>query len=625
MTPDLKNCVDTYESDVQMNTFSFQNINSGMCLDLNADSLASPAVVVQCHSTENFKLPLENASITEFSVSALPSPTLANFENQGVIPSNKTLIQSNTYASKHSPVCWEVSVTGKIIGATCSQSNPSQWWSRSFSQLVYTDPAGATHCAGVGNRHAGTQLQAGWCGSDASQSFLFGTDGTIRLASTYLCVGVNNTGLSSGLDISIEQEICQSGLTIYQSFSPSQPSVIFPELISSQCEKQNIRKEWRDLTTQERTAYIAAVDGVRKLPSTAGRSSYYDDLVAVHAGVIDYIHTAPVFWPWHRNYVRLFEDALQQVDPSVSLPYWDWGFDGDAPLSNTDIFGPNNLQFGTRGDPNSLYPACLKDGFAKNWISDLNQCTSRNYTLDVMVNDDSGIMPMILSSNDFSVFAKAMEAAHNIVHFYIGGITGDLYYIDMSTNDPLFFLHHANVDRYWNLWQYHHNNLSLRYDGIADLPPGSNNQYNVQDTDLMPGINLPVSFALQLDSGNGFCARYIPYSKSSFSISVSDEPPIRRDSELEVTQYNLKIRRNAELSVPDGWEMYSPYYLRAFDEQSMVAMERMFVRLREGEKILSEISAKFFDEVNKHVDKYANHTLDEAKLFVLRKMKALLM
>jgi hypothetical protein len=40
-----------------------------------------------------------------------------------------------------------------------------------------------------------------------------------------------------------------------------------------------------------------------------------------------------------------------------------------------------------------------------------------------------------------------MEVAHNVVHYYVGGVGGDLYYIDLSPNDPLFFLHHVNIGK----------------------------------------------------------------------------------------------------------------------------------------------------------------------------------
>ncbi|KAJ3206908.1 hypothetical protein HDU82_004224 [Entophlyctis luteolus] len=548
------------------------------------------------HMTELFTLPTTLATIAPTAYSAFETPqTTINVSGynggQNTIPENKTLIQSDSFSLTGKPICWEVGETGGIIGAPCNPSNPLQWWSRSFAQLVYTDQAGATHCAGVSNSLIGTQVQVRWCGSDATQSFLFGPDGTLRFANSYLCAGLNSTAASN-------------------------PNIIV---------EQDIRKEWRDLGTLERSAYIAAVQGLRSMPSTAGRHSFYDDIVAVHASVIDYIHQNPVFWPWHRNFMRLYEEALQQVDPSVTLPYWDWGFDGDAPLSNTDIFGPNNLQFGTRGSSTSPYPACLKDGFAKTWKSDFNQCTSRNYTLDVLIYDNDALLPIILSSNDFAVFAKAMEAAHNVVHYYIGGITGDLYYIDLSTNDPLFFLHHANVDRYWHLWQYHNPNVAAKYDGTADFPPGSTNQVNVQLADIMPGVNMPVSFAMRADSGNGFCVKYIPYSKSPLSISISDQSPIsRRETHKRSNREKRSLVREVERISVD-WPVFSELKKGFdFDDEAMARMHKsMLIRLREGEGHLLNSSRLFHKAIADHLagPGNENHTLIQAKLAIVQTLK----
>jgi len=39
--------------------------------------------------------------------------------------------------------------------------------------------------------------------------------------------------------------------------------------------------------------------------------------------------------------------------------------------------------------------------------------------------------------------------AHNVVHMFVGGSMGPL----TSPNDPVFFLHHCNVDRIWYQWQ----------------------------------------------------------------------------------------------------------------------------------------------------------------------------
>ena len=46
----------------------------------------------------------------------------------------------------------------------------------------------------------------------------------------------------------------------------------------------------------------------------------------------------------------------------------------------------------------------------------------------------------------------SIEAVHDIIHIY-GGLKGDMTYVPLSAFDPLFFLHHAMVDRLFAMWQ----------------------------------------------------------------------------------------------------------------------------------------------------------------------------
>lgn len=38
-------------------------------------------------------------------------------------------------------------------------------------------------------------------------------------------------------------------------------------------------------------------------------------------------HGTPLFLPWHRAYLYLFEKALQDTVPGTMLPWWDWTID----------------------------------------------------------------------------------------------------------------------------------------------------------------------------------------------------------------------------------------------------------------------------------------------------------
>ncbi|KAI9327441.1 hypothetical protein BDR26DRAFT_875468 [Obelidium mucronatum] len=610
---------------------TIQNVKSGMCLDMGAKLLTEAPFLSQwlCnnHVTELFNLPSGglssgSQSVTTTASTASPTPPPADIQASS-LPNGKTLIQVSTYSTPSGYLCWQVDGDGGVIAALCDESNSAQWWSRSFAQLVFVNGKGKVLCAGFSNRDTGTKLTVSPCGSDSSQSMLFETDGTIRVASSYKCLGLN---MKNANLFFIDQQICNTEEGSHQYFVATQKEVFFPPQTESKCSKFTYRKEWRDLTKKEKKAYVNAVQKVRKMPSTAGRRSYFDDLVSIHASVIDYIHGNPSFWPWHRYYLRIFEEALMKADASVVLPYWDWGYDGDAPLANTAIFGSTDIQFGTRGDPESRYPTCLKDGFAKQWISGYGQCSSRNYTLDVLIYADDSMYPNVMTTEDFSTFAKNVEAAHNVVHFYIGGTQGDLYFIDLSTNDPLFFVHHANVDRYWHLWQFHNAPNASDYNGSIDLPPGSKNQVTVQLTDMMPGWNLPTSYAMHADKGNGFCTKYVPYSQSGDSIKISDEPPLTKsNSERRRTVKRQVVGLKSSVpEIPSDWPMFSSYKegYRPDDRAANMAMtDSMISRIREGESGLARLATDFRQRVASLMKTMPDSSMEEVHISAMQQLK----
>ena len=47
---------------------------------------------------------------------------------------------------------------------------------------------------------------------------------------------------------------------------------------------------------------------------------------------------------------------------------------------------------------------------------------------------------------------KSNHELHNQVHIYVGGDGGTMFQVDTSPNDPIFFLHHSNIDRIFEAW-----------------------------------------------------------------------------------------------------------------------------------------------------------------------------
>lgn len=124
-----------------------------------------------------------------------------------------------------------------------------------------------------------------------------------------------------------------------------------PELVSP----LRIRKNAKRLRPDEKARLIAAIKVLKQRPSPwDGGLSTYDQFVRWHGeafqGDVMPGHLAPAFFPWHRMFNLLFEQQLQTVDPSVTIPYWDWAVDRtpDSYLWQDDFLGGN-------GDPSDGY------------------------------------------------------------------------------------------------------------------------------------------------------------------------------------------------------------------------------------------------------------------------------
>ena len=97
----------------------------------------------------------------------------------------------------------------------------------------------------------------------------------------------------------------------------------------------------RDLSNTEWSAFAKAVKQLQSGPSPTP----YDAIVKIHVDNQAAVHGYPLFFPWHRYYVLVFEQHLQAIDPSIMVPYWDWGYDSQAPeaspILSARYFGGN--------------------------------------------------------------------------------------------------------------------------------------------------------------------------------------------------------------------------------------------------------------------------------------------
>ena len=185
---------------------------------------------------------------------------------------------------------------------------------------------------------------------------------------------------------------------------------------------------------------------------------------------IDPAHGGPGFFPWHREFLLILEKSIQSPpvlnDPNFALPYWDWA--ADAATGNpaeqllwTASYMGGAGQPGLPGDPVTTGPFAKGQWTTWQPPSSLplppipppppilgTDSGSLSRTLDGTLPDQSEINAA-LANAQYTVFEQAAEVLHGAVHMWVGG--------DMATpaspNDPVFFLHHCNMDRIWAIWQ----------------------------------------------------------------------------------------------------------------------------------------------------------------------------
>jgi len=216
-----------------------------------------------------------------------------------------------------------------------------------------------------------------------------------------------------------------------------------------------IRRDIALISEQERNRFIAAIVQLDTTKFFPDGVSYWDKQEDVHknahfAGVD--VHTGPAFISWHRVIVNRLEQLLREVDPALSLHYWDWTTDprstngGRAALFTAQFMGNASGNAGhLLANFESSEDAELGNGHDKIW-RDVGSVAANPNGTPAIASDAT-----ILAGSNFQSFGALLKNAHDfIAHSYIGGTLSNPHY---SFHDPFVFLLHSNLDRIWAKWQ----------------------------------------------------------------------------------------------------------------------------------------------------------------------------
>jgi tyrosinase len=213
-------------------------------------------------------------------------------------------------------------------------------------------------------------------------------------------------------------------------------------------------------------------------------------------------HLGPVFLPWHRFMLILYELQLQRIlnEPDFGLPYWDWAADGELSASQqaaSPIWADQCM--GGQGSPVVSGPFAFNAADPNSWR--VQVATNVN---GVLISTDRGLRRAFGAVPNASTLPRKAQVAaalnlstydaapwnaassgfrnrlegwrplntapglHNRIHVWVGG--------DMTTssspNDPVFYLNHCNVDRLWEAWLQRHGRMYVPNQNVSDALRG---------------------------------------------------------------------------------------------------------------------------------------------------------
>lgn len=143
------------------------------------------------------------------------------------------------------------------------------------------------------------------------------------------------------------------------------------------------------------------------------------------------------FLPWHRIYLYYFEKTVRKYsdDPNFALPYWNYYSEPNPALKGLAL---PTLVRGSATQP--LFNEFRTPGLNANQAA---------------IDPDTASAKLAFSYNDFTNFSNQLQGQpHGVMHCAVGQgcVIPDMGFVPVAGLDPVFYMHHANIDRLWQCW-----------------------------------------------------------------------------------------------------------------------------------------------------------------------------
>ena len=208
-----------------------------------------------------------------------------------------------------------------------------------------------------------------------------------------------------------------------------------------------MRKEWHSLSPEERKHYTDTV-----VIASNRYQECFSALIDMHYSYFSGygIHGGPdsFFLPWHRWYILKVENLLRHISPGITVPYWDWSLEAEK-WKESIIWDPE-FGFGGNGIPVKTGPFRVGGDYklpdptkpiGRFFNSRPHNCA---YVASVQKAD-------VDKYRDW--YRDIENQLHDSMHCHIGSPHGTMCQ-RRSADDPIFFLHHAFIDKLWADWQF---------------------------------------------------------------------------------------------------------------------------------------------------------------------------
>ena len=216
-------------------------------------------------------------------------------------------------------------------------------------------------------------------------------------------------------------------------------------------ERLRFRRNVDRLTPRQLAILRRAFDRVMALRDDRGYGRWAGEHGLPFPTECDFAHRRPYFLTWHRAYLWRFERALRDQEPEAMLGWWDW---------RTGRIPPAFSQARVDDQPNPLFAAQI------NPVA-VDQAAQAGRPVAPVTQRQPGRpgtrlptaqqVSALLELSDFTSFNNELENLHDSVHVWVGG---HMSQIGFSSYDPIFWAHHAMVDRLWRIWQLRHPGLT---------------------------------------------------------------------------------------------------------------------------------------------------------------------